>query len=123
MTSAEDGIQADGDPTVSGGAVTITTTGTVAASAQDDFQPNNFGGGNPPSGDMPSGEAPSETRRSCRTAKPLAAAISAATAIHRPTMQTTARTPLPVMPVRFRQQPCRPSQIPPQTQEHLRQLP
>lgn len=42
-----------------GGAVTITTTGTVAASAQDDFQPNNFGGGNPPSGDMPSGEAPS----------------------------------------------------------------
>lgn len=59
VTSAEDGIQADGDLTVSGGAVTITTTGTVAASAQDDFQPNNFGGGNPPSGDMPSGEAPS----------------------------------------------------------------
>lgn len=58
VTSAEDGIQADGDLTVSGGAVTITTTGTVAASAQDDFQPNNFGGGNPPSGDMPSGEAP-----------------------------------------------------------------
>ena len=56
VTSAEDGIQADGDLTVSGGAVTITTTGTVAASAQDDFQPNNFGGGNPPSGDMPSGE-------------------------------------------------------------------
>lgn len=46
VTSAEDGIQADGDLTVSGGAVTITTTGTVAASAQDDFQPNNFGGGN-----------------------------------------------------------------------------
>lgn len=59
VTSAEDGIQADGDLTVSGGAVTITTNGTVAASAQDDFQPNNFGGGNPPSGDMPSGEAPS----------------------------------------------------------------
>lgn len=59
VTSAEDGVQADGDLTVSGGAVTITTTGTVAASAQDDFQPNNFGGGNPPSGDMPSGEAPS----------------------------------------------------------------
>ena len=59
VTSAEDGIQADGDLTVSGGAVTITTTGTVAASAQDDFQPNNFGGGNPPSGDMHSGEAPS----------------------------------------------------------------
>lgn len=58
VTSAEDGIQADGDLTVSGGAVTITTTGTVAASAQDDFQPNNFGG-NPPSGDMPSGDAPS----------------------------------------------------------------
>lgn len=46
VTSAEDGIQADGDLTVSGGTVTITTTGTVAASAQDDFQPNNFGGGN-----------------------------------------------------------------------------
>lgn len=46
VTSAEDGIQADGDLTVSGGAVTITTNGTVAASAQDDFQPNNFGGGN-----------------------------------------------------------------------------
>lgn len=59
VTSAEDGIQADGDLTVSGGTVTITTTGTVAASAQDDFQPNNFGGGNPPSGDMPSGDAPS----------------------------------------------------------------
>ena len=59
VTSAEDGIQADGDLTVSGGAVTITTTGTVAASAQDDFQPNNFGGGNPPFSDMPSGEAPS----------------------------------------------------------------
>ena len=59
VTSAEDGIQADGDLTVSGGAVTITTTGTVAASAQDDFQPNNFGGGNPPFGDMPSGETPS----------------------------------------------------------------
>ena len=118
VTSAEDGIQADGDLTVSGGAVTITTTGTVAASAQDDFQPNNFGGGNPPSGDMPP-----ETRRSCRTAKPLAAAISAVTATHRPTMQTTARTPQPVMPVRFRQQLCRPPQIPPQTQEHLRQLP
>lgn len=58
VTSAEDGIQADGDLTVSGGAVTITTTGTVAASAQDDFQPNNFGGGNPPSGDMPSGNPP-----------------------------------------------------------------
>ncbi len=57
VTSAEDGIQADGDLTVSGGAVTITTTGTVAASAQDDFQPNNFGG-NPPSGDMPSGNPP-----------------------------------------------------------------
>lgn len=51
VTSAEDGIQADGDLTVSGGAVTITTTGTVAASAQDDFQPNNFGGnGNTPPG-------------------------------------------------------------------------
>lgn len=59
VTSAEDGVQADGDLTVSGGAVTITTTGTVAASAQDDFQPDNFGGGNPPSGDMPSGDAPS----------------------------------------------------------------
>ena len=58
VTSAEDGIQADGDLTVSGGAVTITTTGTVAASAQDDFQPNNFGGGNPPSGDMSSGNPP-----------------------------------------------------------------
>ena len=58
VTSAEDGIQADGDLTVSGGAVTITTTGTVAASAQDDFQPNNFGGGNPPSGDMHSGNPP-----------------------------------------------------------------
>ena len=49
--TSEDGIQADGDLTVSGGAVTITTTGTVAASAQDDFQPNNFGGnGNTPPG-------------------------------------------------------------------------
>lgn len=59
VSSAEDGIQADGDLTISGGTVQVTTTGEVAASAQDDFQPGNFGGGTPPSGEMPSGDAPS----------------------------------------------------------------
>lgn len=44
VSSAEDGIQADGDLTISGGTVQVTTTGEVAASAQDDFQPGNFGG-------------------------------------------------------------------------------
>lgn len=76
VTSAEDGIQADGDLTVSGGAVTITTTGTVAASAQDDFQPNNFGG----NGNTPPGNA--DNRQN--------AAASDASAIPAAAMQTIA---------------------------------
>lgn len=81
VTSAEDGIQADGDLTVSGGAVTITTTGTVAASAQDDFQPNNFGGGNfSGNGNTPPDNA--DNRQN--------AAASDASAIPAAAMQTTA---------------------------------
>ena len=81
VTSAEDGIQADGDLTVSGGTVTITTTGTVAASAQDDFQPNNFGGGNfGGNGNTPPGNA--DHRQN--------AAASDASAIPAAAMQTTA---------------------------------
>ena len=81
VTSAEDGIQADGDLTVSGGAVTITTTGTVAASAQDDFQPNNFGGGNfGGNGNIPPDNA--DNRHS--------AAASDASAIPAAAMQSTA---------------------------------
>lgn len=81
VTSAEDGIQADGDLTVSGGTVTITTTGTVAASAQDDFHPNNFGGGNfGGNGNTPPGNA--DHRQN--------AAASDASAIPAAAMQTTA---------------------------------
>lgn len=81
VTSAEDGIQADGDLTVSGGTVTITTTGTVAVSAQDDFQPNNFGGGNfGGNGNTPPGNA--DHRQN--------AAASDASAIPAAAMQTTA---------------------------------
>lgn len=81
VTSAEDGIQADGDLTVSGGAVTITTTGTVAASAQDDFQPNNFGGGKfGGNGNTPPGNA--DHRQN--------AAASDASAIPAAAVQTTA---------------------------------
>lgn len=81
VTSAEDGIQADGDLAVSGGAVTITTTGTVAASAQDDFHPNNFGGGNfGGNGNTPPGNA--DHRQN--------AAASDASAIPAAAMQTTA---------------------------------
>lgn len=81
VTSAEDGIQADGDLTVSGGTVTITTTGTVAASAQDDFHPNNFGGGNfGGNGNTPPDNA--DNRQN--------AAASDASAIPAAAMQTTA---------------------------------
>lgn len=80
VTSAEDGIQADGDLTVSGGAVTITTTGTVAASAQDDFQPNNFGGNFGGNGNTPPDNA--DNRQN--------AAASDASAIPAAAMQTIA---------------------------------
>lgn len=64
ITSGEDGIQADGDMTLTGGTLNSTTTGEVAASANDDFgggmPGGDFGGGNggnPP--EMPDG-APSD---------------------------------------------------------------
>lgn len=53
IDAAEDGVNCTGSLELQAGEVdvTITTTGTVAASAQDDFQPNNFGGnGNTPPG-------------------------------------------------------------------------
>lgn len=76
VTSAEDGIQADGDLTVSGGAVTITTTGTVAASAQDDFQPNNFGG----NGNTPPGNADHRQNAAASDASAIPAAAMQSTA-------------------------------------------
>ena len=108
VSSAEDGIQADGDLTISGGTVQVTTTGEVAASAQDDFQPGNFGGGTPPSGEMPLEMHPPEIRRSCRTARPLAAAIRPAE-MHLPAMfpDRTGRMPTPKTLTSSRRQPFR----------------
>lgn len=81
VTSAEDGIQADGDLTVSGGAVTITTTGTVAASAQDDFQPNNFGGGNfGGNGNIPPDNADNRQNAAASDASAIPAAAMQSTA-------------------------------------------
>lgn len=81
VTSAEDGIQADGDLTVSGGAVTITTTGTVAASAQDDFHPNNFGGGNfGGNGNIPPDNADNRQNAAASDASAIPAAAMQSTA-------------------------------------------
>lgn len=81
VTSAEDGFQADGDLTVSGGAVTITTTGTVAASAQDDFQPNNFGGGNfGGNGNIPPDNADNRQNAAASDASAIPAAAMQSTA-------------------------------------------
>ena len=81
VTSAEDGIQADGDLTVSGGAVTITTTGTVAASPQDDFQPNNFGGGNfGGNGNIPPDNADNRQNAAASDASAIPAAAMQSTA-------------------------------------------
>ena len=109
VSSAEDGIQADGDLTISGGTVQVTTTGEVAASAQDDFQPGNFGGGTPPSGEMPSGDAPSGNPPELPDGETFGGGNPAPAEMHLPAMfpDRTGRMPTPKTLTSSRRQPFR----------------